>query len=201
MLKNVELGNYSTLGLLSGLTDTMFYLTGSRFFDPMCPSVTENSDWDFFAEFTPILKLWLEEQGFTMISTSDPNYVEIAGTQNIVCVLRKDTVDVQLVIDAPGKEWIQEQLKAFGRLLGKDKNQRKSEWRYAYKMAYGSEHLVKGIVIPSLSVTMDKKRGTTYQKVEQGKMKSAGSKDDRRLDLDDQLFSGPREGIYGGSKV
>lgn len=112
-----------------------FFLTGSRFFG----MATEQADYDFFASHTPELEAELRGRGFSDIT---PRYLgeQDRVIQEMVCVLHKGRVDVQLVLDAHKKCAIQEALKRSGMLqmLGRTSLPIKyAAWSLAY-MAYNA---------------------------------------------------------------
>lgn len=76
-----------------------FYATGSRFFGNQ---VTESSDWDFFAENSNEIQIFLEDLGFKLVSESN-NYAcdeTIANVYRYVPVVSDKgltQLDVQLI--------------------------------------------------------------------------------------------------------
>lgn len=76
------------------------WLTGSRFFG----FHTNQSDWDFFAEYSTDCLNWLYDHGF--IETGEPY-----NDANIATVLAKHNVHVQLVSDPQQRHEAQEWIK------------------------------------------------------------------------------------------
>ena len=96
-------------------------LTGSRAFG----GARENSDWDFFADYSPGLALELEDYGFQRSRAYQ-------GDQDIDVVYRLGSIDLQLVRDAKLKLKLQEQIKRTVSLETLSHAQRKEIWRLAY---------------------------------------------------------------------
>ena len=95
-----------------------FFLTGSRYFG----TYTNNSDWDFFVEFSYEVKIWLEKEGFEKKTNTDYD------DKTVIEAYSAGGVDIQLVTDVELKNTAQELLKK-NNLFGRDKNINKLLWK------------------------------------------------------------------------
>ena len=84
-----------------------FFLTGSRFFG----EETEVSDWDFFAQYSKEIRLWLDQHGFVVLSSDywssvswDVSYSDL----NMSLVLQRMNVQVQLQRNVSAKRHVQD---------------------------------------------------------------------------------------------
>ena len=111
---------FMTLVELQGST-TDFFLTGSRFFG----NATEQSDWDFYAEYTYDLKKSMSLQGW-----KEAKACQYRMDPNVATVLKKSGIHVQLVRHLKIKHVCQEALRPFITQLGK------AEQRWLWHAAY-----------------------------------------------------------------
>lgn len=102
-----------------------FYLTGSR----ELGTPTDASDYDFFAQDTRALKVWLLYHNFLEHSSSYLN------DPQITTVFRwGKLVDVQLVSDLRKKIRVQSILKSNYALIGLNKVQARRVWKAMYEL-------------------------------------------------------------------
>jgi hypothetical protein len=119
-------GKKSILSALQSIevSSFVFHLTGSRYFGTQ----REDSDWDFFVDYSAELITWLEDNSFTLDSTS---YKE----DPVMCmVYKKENVHIQVVHSAKMKEWIQHLLYPLFRGMKPDKETSKKLWIHATRL-------------------------------------------------------------------
>lgn len=112
-----------------------FQLTGSRFFG----TSTEKSDWDFFTQDSPGVRLWLTTNGF-VDSTGGTGYVDDGLCVDVFTFVGEHErfnpsqyIQVQLVKDFSLKQKIQEQLSRMYPTFTRDKNLARAIWKGAYE--------------------------------------------------------------------
>lgn len=76
-----------------------FHLTGSRFFG----NSKENSDWDFFTEYSISVKSYLSDMGFVTLTESCRSYNDQETRSVMRFIDNKLQIDVQLVNDVKKK--------------------------------------------------------------------------------------------------
>ena len=102
-----------------------FYLTGSRYFG----NATATSDWDFFVQDSPMVRKWLESEGYwhgTKFNEEDPHYVDDFMTVLYQC----GNVHIQVIQYVDWKYRTQVFLKNFP-WNTVEKNHRDRVWNWA----------------------------------------------------------------------
>lgn len=99
-----------------------FYLTGSQYFG----GANENSDWDFFAQYSVELEQELVKEEFERHSAYK-SHIDVS------VVYKKSSVHIQLIGDIGEKRRIQEIIKSQVPMAALNHNQRKMMWHLAYK--------------------------------------------------------------------
>ena len=138
-----------TQGQFAVLNDSsyMFYLTGSRFFG----TANNNSDWDFFVQDSPMLRVFLVKNGFKLdIHTGYDSCLDAAVYQykdiHIQCV-----TDVELKIDVQScimnlnfyKKWIRDSWNN-DHMVPKNKEEMRETWQIAsHAMRYMKQKMKK----------------------------------------------------------
>lgn len=118
--------------LLIAVSEYVFHLTGSQFFG----NSRIDSDWDFFTQECPEVRVFLEGAGFDLVTENihlypdDPNIAEVWG---------KGLVHIQLVRDVSLKLAAQKILyelpfSGFQKFRA-SKHEAREWWRWAYRMA------------------------------------------------------------------
>ncbi len=126
-----------------------FYLTGSRFFGGW----KSNSDWDFFAQYSPEICKWLIDNRFTLLCDprtkyNDDECVKVYRYQKFGQSPSIPTfqIDVQLVKDAGLKLQIQNMMKSHFQFMHlynntcKDKVTRSILWNALYSAVKNPEN-------------------------------------------------------------
>jgi len=118
---------------LLGESEYLFYLTGSRFFG----THTEESDFDFFAQYETSVVTSLQHVGFSPETDSGAVPVYASVEQDTVAVLALDNCHVQLVRDINKKLTVQKLLRQNFYLVEDfltDKKQAKAIWSLVYNV-------------------------------------------------------------------
>lgn len=105
----------------------IYQITGSRFFG----NATEQSDYDFFTEYSKEVATDLEANGF---KRDNSWYI---GDPALQMLYKRGSVQIQLVNDAPKKEAIQKAIKHYAVhiYLGMSKRDRRKLWQMLYAVA------------------------------------------------------------------